>query len=90
LPKIENAKLASKIIEEKKIFDGHLEKLGDDELKEGDSKGIENYFINGVYWDLIEMDKKYFDREVIRKYVKKIIFQSFKECLKGVNKKESS
>jgi hypothetical protein len=81
LPKIEKEKLALSLKEELSRFDGHLEKLADPEFLEGDCKGLEQYLCDGLYWYLIEKDKKYFDREVIKKDIRTIIHDSYEECL---------
>ncbi len=81
LPKIEKDKVALVLKEEKKRFNGALEKLADPEFIEGDSKGLEQYICDGLYWFLIEKDKKYFDREVIKKDIRSILTKSYADCL---------
>ena len=81
LPKIEKEKVALSLKEEKSHFDGALEKLADPEFIEGDSKGLEQYICDGLYWYLIEKDKKYFDREVIKKGIRSILTKSYADCL---------
>ena len=81
LPKIEKEKVAVILKEEKSRFDGALEKLADPEFIEGDSKGLEQFICDGLYWYLIEKDKKYFDREVIKKDIRIILTKSYADCL---------
>ncbi|MBU2511811.1 hypothetical protein KJ966_10745 [bacterium] len=82
LPKIDNEKVAIKLKEEMIRYDGHLELLADPDFMEGSSIGLENFLCNGLYWHLIEMDKKYFDRDVIKKDIRKVISLTYEEYLK--------
>jgi len=81
LPKIEKETIAQSLKLEKNRYDGHLEKLADPDFIEGDYKGLEQYLCDGLYWYLIEKDKKYFDREVIKKDIRTVVAESYAKCL---------
>ncbi len=81
LPKIDNEKVALKLKEEMATYDGHLELLADTDFMEGSPVGLESFLCNGLYWYLIELDKKYFDREVIKKDIRKVITLTYEEYL---------
>lgn len=81
LPKIQKASVAKRLKEDMDKFNGRLEKIADPEFMEGECEGLLNFICDGLYWYLIEMDKKYFDREVIKKEIRSVIQKSYNDCL---------
>lgn len=82
LPKIQKAEMAELLKQEKARFNGALQKMADPEYMEGDYHGLLSYLCEGLYWFLIEKDKKYFDREFIKKEIRSLVTESYEKCLR--------
>lgn len=88
LPKIKSRKLAIRLKLELDEFKGQIEHLGDPDFKKGSCLAISSFLAGGLYLDMVEKDKKYFDRKRVEEDVKKMIEITFSKCLKELGYKE--
>jgi hypothetical protein len=75
-PKSYNKKLAEHLKKEATVFNGHLELLGDDELKSGNSQASELFLVEGL---LKLLDKKQ-QKTIDKIYLFELVVKSIKEC----------
>jgi hypothetical protein len=81
LPLIETESIAIFLKDEMALYTGFIERIVDPDFKEKEPKGLLQYITNGLYWHLIDIDKIYFDREVIKKDVSKVMLHSYRSLL---------
>lgn len=88
LPKIKTKKLAIRLKLELDEFKNQIEHLGDPEFRKGSCLAISSFLAGGLYLDLVQKDKKYFDRKKVEKDIKKMIEVTFSKCLQEVGYRE--
>ncbi len=81
LPKIEREEIANLMKKEISLYNGCIEKIIDPDFKETEPKGMIKYIADGLYWHLIDIDKKYFDRNIVIKEVREILLNTYLNCL---------